>query len=137
MTERSALSVPELESLRELASSVREHAYAPYSKYRVGAALRSVGGQLFSGCNVENASYGATLCAERAAVAAMVAAGEGRLDAIVIFTDEGPPGMPCGICRQTLLEFADPECLVIAVSPRETKRTTLGALVPEPFVLTR
>jgi cytidine deaminase len=99
--------------------------------------VRSGSGSLHVGCNVENASYGATLCAERAAVAAMVAAGQHQLDAVLVFTDDGPLGMPCGICRQTLLEFAASECVVVASSPRETRSTTLSALLPEPFTLSR
>ena len=132
-----SLSASELEALRAAARAVRERAHAPYSQYQVGAAVRSRSGSLHVGCNVENASYGATLCAERVAVAAMVAAGERELDAVLVFTDDGPLGMPCGICRQTLLEFAGPECVVVVASPRETKTTTLGALLPEPFTLRR
>lgn len=131
----SPLSPPEVESLRAEARAVRERAHAPYSQYRVGAAVRARSGRIYTGCNVENASYGATLCAERVAVSAMVAAGERELDAVLVFTDDGPLGMPCGICRQTLVEFAGPSCAVIVASPRETKMTTLGALLPEPFTL--
>lgn len=133
----SSLSPAELEQFRSLARAVRDVAYAPYSNYKVGAVVRSRSGSLHVGCNVENASYGATLCAERAAVAAMVAGGERRLDAVLVFTDDGPLGMPCGICRQTLLEFADPHCVVVAASPREVRTTTLAALLPEPFTLSR
>jgi len=129
------LSPSDLDALRAEARAVREHAHAPYSRYRVGAALRARSGRIFSGCNVENASYGATLCAERVAVSAMVAAGERELDALLVFTDDGPLGMPCGICRQTLVEFAGPDCVVVVASPRESKLTTLAALLPEPFTL--
>lgn len=133
----SSLSPSELEALRAQARAVRERAHAPYSQYRVGAVVRSASGSLHVGCNVENASYGATLCAERVAVASLVAAGERELDAVLVFTDDGPLGMPCGICRQTLLEFAGPDCVVVVASPRETRTTTLGALLPEPFTLRR
>lgn len=121
--------------LIDLARSVRENAYAPYSKFRVGAALRTANGAVFAGCNVENATYGATLCAERAAVASMVAAGQRDIVAIAVFTDAGSPAMPCGICRQVLMEFARPEALVIAASPAERKEFALGSLLPHAFVL--
>ena len=127
------VSTPEIEVLRTAASRVRERAHAPYSKYRVGAALRSRSGAIYVGCNVENGSYGATICAERVAVSQMVVAGESDIEAVLVFTDEGPLGMPCGICRQTLVEFAGPECAVIVASPRDLRVTTLGALLPEPF----
>ncbi|MFZ5889945.1 MAG: cytidine deaminase [Myxococcota bacterium] len=126
-------STPEIEELKAAASRARERAHAPYSKYQVGAALRSKRGNVYVGCNVENATYGATLCAERVAVAHMVVAGESDIDAVLVFTDAGPIGMPCGICRQTLVEFAGPECAVIVASPRDLRITTLGALLPEPF----
>lgn len=126
---------PELGELVERARDARERAYAPYSNYAVGAALRTSSGAIVTGCNVENATYGATICAERVAVATMVAQGERQVEAIAVFTDGGPLGMPCGICRQTLVEFGRPETVVVAASPREVKVTTLGALLPEPFVL--
>lgn len=128
---------PELVELVEAARAAREHAYAPYSSYRVGAAVRSKDGTVFTGCNVENATYGATLCAERVAVSALVAAGKRDIAAVAVFTDGEPLGLPCGICRQTLVEFGDPETVVVSASPREQKTLTLGALLPEPFVLRR
>lgn len=126
--------VIQLDELGEAARRARESAHAPYSRYRVGAAVRTRSGAVYAGCNVENASYGATICAERAAVAAMVVAGEREILAVTVFTDDGPLGMPCGICRQTLLEFAGPECVVVVSSLHEARQTTLGALLPEPFV---
>jgi cytidine deaminase len=128
------------ESLKELverARQVRENAHAPYSQFRVGAALRTSSGNVYAGCNVENASYGATSCAERSAVAAMVAAGEREISAIAVFTDADPPGMPCGICRQVLLEFGRPGTEIVASSPRALRRITLERLLPEPFTLNR
>lgn len=119
------------------AREVRERAYAPYSGYKVGAALRAAGGQVFVGCNVENATYGATVCAERAAVAAMVAGGERQLLAVAVFTDGNPLGMPCGICRQTLMEFASPAAWVVAGSPDEQRHSSLAALLPDAFALPR
>jgi len=132
----TADSLPEeLRSLVEQARVARERAYAPYSGYLVGAAVRAKGGETFVGCNVENSTYGATICAERVAVVAMVAAGCRELTAVAVFTDGDPLGMPCGICRQTLIEFGLPGTIVVAASPRELKKTTLGALLPEPFLL--
>lgn len=127
----------ELAELAAAARAVREHAYAPYSRYRVGAAVQSVNARVFVGANVENATYGATLCAERAAVASMVAAGETRIAAVAVFTDDDPPGLPCGICRQTLAELGSPDLIVLAVSPAGERRRTLAQLLPEPFGLRR
>lgn len=124
-----------LKELVERAARVRENAHAPYSRFRVGAALRTTSGNVFAGCNVENASYGATSCAERSAIAAMVAAGEREVAAIAVFTDADPPGMPCGICRQVLLEFGRPGTEIVAASPRDLRRITLERLLPEPFTL--
>ncbi len=94
-----------MEDLLRAAQQAQENAYAPYSGYRVGAALRSSSGQVYAGCNVENVSYGLTLCAERNALAAMVTAGETRWTEIVIITRDG--GTPCGACLQVLLEFVE------------------------------
>jgi cytidine deaminase len=128
---------PRLRELVELAERVRGNAYARYSNFHVGAALRTLRGGVYSGCNVENASYGATLCAERSAIAAMVAAGEREIDAVAVFTDADPPSMPCGICRQVLLEFGGEKMLIVAASPRGLRLTTLSDLLPQPFLLSR
>jgi cytidine deaminase len=115
------------------AMAVRENAYAPYSRFRVGAAVRA-GGRLFTGCNVENASYGLTVCAERAAVAAAAAAGIRRLDAVAVASGTSPPTPPCGMCLQTLAEFAGPELPVLLVGARGSREeTTLGELLPHAF----
>jgi cytidine deaminase len=99
----------------------------------VGAAVRS-GGRTFSGCNVENASFGLTVCAERSAVAAMVAAGGRRLEAVAVASTTVPPTPPCGMCLQTLAEFAGPELLVVLAGGRgSVVETTLGALLPMSF----
>ncbi|MGC4067213.1 MAG: cytidine deaminase [Polyangiaceae bacterium] len=124
----------DLATLVSLAEQVRHHAHAPYSKFYVGAALLSNSGRIYTGCNVENATYGATICAERAAICAMVSAGERAFSAIAIFTDASPPATPCGICRQVLAEFAA-DATVIVATPREQKVLSLARLLPERFVL--
>ena len=128
------MSDADAEALVEAARRARSHAHAPYSRYLVGAAVRTRGGQVYAGCNVENASFGATICAERSAIAAMVAAGDRDLAAVAVFTEGAEPGMPCGICRQVLREFGEDVEVIVATST-DKKRTTLAALLPEPFVL--
>jgi cytidine deaminase len=122
--------------LIEAARAVRLQAYAPYSKYRVGAAIATRSGAVFVGCNVENASYGACLCAERNAIAQMVVAGEKQPVACAVVTQGARPGSPCGICRQVLAEFAldMPIALVGDGATRNKRRdTTLAALLPDAF----
>jgi cytidine deaminase len=126
--------------LIDAARMARARAYAPYSSFRVGAALWTAGGGLYSGCNVENASYGATLCAERSAVAAMIAAGERDPVACAVVTAGPRPGTPCGICRQVLVEFAhDMALYLVAEGPRgrvtSRRRARLGTLLPSAFRL--
>jgi cytidine deaminase len=118
------------------ARAVRDNAYAPYSGFHVGAAVLSESGRVYVGCNVENASYGATLCAERAAIAQMVAAGEKRLVTVAIYVDADEPAMPCGICRQVIAEVG-PHAAVIAATPRATRHRTIAQLLPDPFVFRR
>lgn len=121
-------------SLIEAAFEARSRAYAPYSGYAVGCSVRGVGGQIFTGCNIENASYGATICAERAAIAAMVAAGEQAIDEIVLATRDA--ATPCGICLQVIAEFApDPERLrITCVADGGAQRCyTLTELLPHAF----
>jgi cytidine deaminase len=130
----------DLDRLVEQAMAARARAYAPYSRYRVGAALLTRSGEIYAGCNVENATYGATLCAERAAIAVMVGAGGGAPVACAVVTAGPEPGAPCGICRQVLAEFArDMLVVMIAqdargrITARETDR--LSALLPRAFRL--
>jgi cytidine deaminase len=123
-------------ALVEAAARARDRAYAPYSLYRVGAAALAPDGAIFAGCNVENASYGLALCAERSAVAQLIAAGATRIAAIAVVTAGPEPARPCGLCRQTLCEFADddlPIGLAIAgdALPRIVDR--LGDIFAHPF----
>ncbi|MGH7548395.1 MAG: cytidine deaminase [Gemmatimonadales bacterium] len=114
------------------AREVQQHAYCPYSKFRVGAALEAADGRVFGGCNVESASYGLTICAERMAIGAAVAAGARQFRRLVVATDAEPPASPCGACRQLLAEFGlDLE--VIAVGPKSDRRWTLAELLPHAF----
>jgi cytidine deaminase len=120
------------DSLLEAARAVQARAYAPYSRYRVGAALEAEDGRVFVGCNVENASYGLTQCAERAAVTAMVAAGAVRVRRVVVVTDSDPPASPCGACRQVLMEFG-PDAVIESVGPSRRERWTVRELLPAGF----
>jgi cytidine deaminase len=130
--DRPALDEAALEGLVEAARAVREQAYAPYSGFAVGAALLA-GGRVFTGVNVENASYPISVCAERNAVAAMVAAGGHRVDAVAVVTDGDAPTPPCGGCRQCLWEFG-PEAVVLAVTLKGNRaRWPLAELLPHAF----
>ena len=125
-----------VEVLIESARAVRDNAYAPYSTFRVGAAVISESGKIYVGCNVESASYGASLCAERAALAQMIAAGEHRVVTVAVFVDGAEPAMPCGICRQWISELG-PNAEIVSATPGRVKRTTIEQLMPDPFVLKR
>jgi len=119
--------------LARAAAAARRRAYAPYSRFRVGAAVRAEG-RIYSGCNVENASYGLTVCAERSAVSRAVFAGARRLEALAVASGTSPPTPPCGMCLQTLAEFAGPTLPVFLLGARGSQeRTTLGALLPHAF----
>lgn len=122
--------------LHVAAWEARAQAWCPYSGFAVGAALESDDGRWFAGCNVENASYGLTVCAERAAVSAAVAAGARRFRRIVIVAELDPPVPPCGACRQVLVEFG-PD-LVVESANRTTRRTwQLRELLPDAFTASR
>lgn len=114
------------------ARAVQKNAYCPYSKFRVGAALEAADGRVYVGANVESASYGLTICAERMAIGAAVADGARGFSRIVVATDADPPASPCGACRQLLAEFGlDLE--VIAVGPKTERRWVLRDLLPDAF----
>lgn len=116
------------------AGAAREHAHAPYSRYRVGAALLAESGRIYAGCNVENRSYGLTVCAERVALGTAVAAGERVFRAAVVVTQSMPPAPPCGMCREALTEFCpDLPLLLVSVSG-ERREVRLRELLPSPFV---
>ncbi|MBQ8508739.1 MAG: cytidine deaminase [Clostridia bacterium] len=126
-----------MKALIDAARAVRENAYAPYSGYKVGAALLGKSGRIYAGCNFENASFGAGACAERVALGAAIAAGERRFDAICVCGGDLSV-TPCGICRQALAEFTNNNNLrVICCAPEgdEVREYTLGELLPFGFTL--
>lgn len=120
------------DALLAAARAVRAHAYAPYSGFAVGAAVLTAEGSIIAGCNVENASYGLAICAERNAITTAVARGERRIVAIAIAGPEGIATAPCGACRQFIAEF-DPAMPVTYTGPGDPVRTTMAHLLPESF----
>lgn len=120
-------------TLIEAALAVRQRAYAPYSKFYVGAALEAADGRVFTGCNVENATYGATHCAEQVAITKAVSEGARAFTRIAISSPTTPPAVPCGICRQMLAEFCE-DLEIILVNPQgDTRTVRLSALLPFAF----
>lgn len=122
-------------ALLDAAEAARAQAHAPYSGFRVGAALLCDDGTIQPGCNVENASYGATICAERVAVGAAIATGHRRFQAIAVAGPAGAAPSPCGICRQVLSEFSPDGALrvVLRAADGAVRETTLAALLPDAF----
>jgi len=121
-------------SLKDAAIAVRQNAYAPYSNFKVGAAIRSDTGQVYVGCNVENVAYPEGTCAEAGAIAAMIAAGERVLSAVYVIADSPTPVTPCGGCRQKLAEFGAGDVPVtMATTGGVEQKTTIGQLLPGAF----
>lgn len=120
--------------LLEAALAARERAYAPYSKFLVGAAVRAESGKIYTGCNIENASYGLTVCAERNALFSAVGAGERKFTALCVVGDTEGPISPCGACRQVMAEFKVP-CIILANLKGDVKEYTLEELLPYGFTL--
>lgn len=118
------------------AAQARLRAYAPYSGYQVGASVVTNDDRVFGGCNVENASYGLSLCAERTAMAAARAAGATGIKAVVVVTEAEPPGTPCGACRQWMAEFGEDTLEIVTANTRgEYRQFTLKDLLPDAFRL--
>lgn len=121
------------QKLIDEAKLARENAVAPFSKFKVGAALRTKGGKIFRGCNVENCTYGLTVCAERVALLSALAAGEREFDAIVVITQSDEPGTPCGPCRQLMWEYCgDIDVALTNLGDRRIEYK-LSDLFPHPF----
>lgn len=120
-------------TLQEAARQAQQFAYSPYSKYRVGAALECADGSVYSGCNIENCSYGATVCAERIALFKAISEGQQNFRRIAIATDAIEPATPCGFCRQVLSEFCGSDFEIILVGAQSQTVFTLGQLQPNPF----
>jgi cytidine deaminase len=123
-----------LDDLFTAAKAMQARAYAPYSRFKVGAAIRTPGGRIHAGCNVENAAYPQGACAETGAVSAMIAAGESRIAEILVIGDGEGLVTPCGGCRQRIREFASPETSIHIAGPEGLRRTfTLEDLLPHSF----
>ncbi len=122
--------------LLEKAIEARERAYAPYSEFQVGAAILMEDGSIFQGCNVENRSFGLTICAERVAIASAVAAGSRQPRAVAVVTGTDPPSVPCGPCLEVLTEFAEADLPIVLANPSGASlKYRLKDLLPHPFVL--
>lgn len=123
--------------LQQQACIASEQAYAPYSHFPVGVAILAQSGRIYTGCNVENASYGGTTCAERNAIAAAVVAGERQFLALVVYTPQEKLTPPCGICRQVIAEFFTPQSPIASCNHlQQMQQWTLGELLPSAFTPT-
>lgn len=122
-----------MDELIAAARAAAERAYAPYSRFRVGAAVRARSGRVYAGCNVENASYGLAICAERSAVFQAVSAGEDAIEAVAVYTPTPTPTAPCGACRQVIAEFGPFARVLCVCDGPERIETTLDALLPYRF----
>ena len=124
-------------ALNAAAKAASEQAYAPYSQFPVGVAVQAENGKIYAGCNVENASYGGTVCAERNAIAAAVVAGERRFSALLVYTPQTKLTPPCGICRQVIAEFFTPDAPIASCNHlQQQQQWTLGELLPAAFTPT-
>jgi len=122
------------EPLIETARKARSKAYAPYSRFKVGAALQTADGEIYAGCNVENRTFGLTVCAERVAMGTAVADGNSQITAVAVITDTDPPAPPCGLCRETLTEFGSPDLPILLVNTEGDRvEYRLSELLPHPF----
>ncbi|MBS5880499.1 MAG: cytidine deaminase [Clostridium sp.] len=125
----------EVKNMLRMANEARDRAYAPYSNFRVGACLKGATGAYYLGCNIENAAYSPSNCAERTAMFKAVYEGERQFDALAIVWDGENPAVPCGVCRQVLAEFCDPEMPVICANRKgEYKLVAMGDLLPDAFL---
>lgn len=123
-----------IQTMLTKATAAMQHSYAPYSMFHVGACLQSESGELFSGTNIENASYSLALCAEASALAALITSGQQQIKTILITTSSPTPCPPCGACRQRLIEFAEPSTVIHLCSPQGLYQAfTLGELLPHDF----
>ena len=134
MNTNIGVSPQQIKSLIQEAIEARKQTYSPYSKFGVGAAVLS-GGKVYRGCNIENASYGATICAERTAIFKAISEGNRTIEMIAITAGEDNYGHPCGMCRQVMREFSDPKKLIVIVakSQEDYKTYTLEELLPNSF----
>ncbi len=121
-----------MEDLIERAKATIDNAYAPYSKFKVAAAVKTKSGKIYTGVNVENASYGLTVCAERVAIFKAVSEGDRDIEVVVVYTDTEEPTPPCGACRQVIAEF-NPEALVVMASREKVVTAKLSELLPHVF----
>lgn len=125
--------MPEFDSLIQAAQSARENAHAPFSNFKVGAALRANSGRVFGGCNVENATYGLTVCAERVAIFKAISEGERKFDAIAVVTDTDTLTPPCGACRQLIWEFCGDVPVIMSNLKGKVEVLQMSQLFPKPF----
>src|SRR6201996_9725720 len=133
MPDHSASFPPKARSLLEAALAAREHAHAPFSKFKVGAAIEDENGRVFTGCNVENATYGLTICAERVAIFKAISEGADKLKRVAVIADTDTLTPPCGACRQLLWEFCSDAELVLANVSGKRESLSLKDIFPRPF----
>lgn len=127
------LKASEIKRMKKEALSASRNAYCPYSNFRVGAAVLASNGEIFSGCNVENISFGLTICAERSAIFQAIAKGQNNIRAVVIVTHTDNPTQPCGACRQVIQEFGKESEIISFGNKGKTSRWSLRQLLPEAF----